>query len=215
MCLALPFSPATRFASALRTLLVSTVFLTIAPSLFAQYDYNHPPPRPTAATSHPQITIVIARRGTVLIELYPNAAPKTVAHIVDLVNRKFYDGLLFHRVIPGFIAQAGDPKSRNMDGAKLKGLSDLQVAERFTIGDGGSGKKVVLEVKLPHERGTVGLAHSRDIDSGDSQFFFNLKPNPILNARNCVFGKVVKGLDIVDKIEIGDCITSLRVTRSR
>lgn len=159
--------------------------------------------------------MVIANRGAIVIELYPNAAPKTVAHIVGLVNKKFYDGQLFHRVIPEFVAQTGDPKSKKVDGAKLRGLSDIQVSEKFTLGNGGSGKTVPLEPKLPHERGTLGLARSRDIDSGDSQFFFNLKANHYLDTAYCVFGKVLKGLEVMDKIQLGDRITSLRVTKAK
>ncbi len=181
--------------------------------------------RPTPAQSHlhgpstvktsPNLTMVIAKRGTIVIELYPNAAPKTVAHILNLVNKKFYDGLLFHRVISEFMAQTGDPKSRRVDGAKLHGLSDLQVSEKFGLGNGGSGKTVLLEPKLSHERGTVGLARSQGIDSGDSQFFFNLKANHHLDVVYCVFGKVITGLDVMDKIQLGDRITSLRVTKGK
>ena len=181
--------------------------------------------RPTLAQSHlhgpsagkpsPDLTMVIAKRGTIVIELYPNAAPRTVAHILNLVNRKFYDGLLFHRVIAEFVAQTGDPKSRKVDGAKLHGLTDIQVSEKFGLGNGGSGKTVPLEPKLAHERGTVGLARSQDIDTGDSQFFFNLKANHTLDSSYCVFGKVIKGIDVMDKIQLGDRITALRATKGK
>jgi cyclophilin family peptidyl-prolyl cis-trans isomerase len=211
MRLALPFAGTShkisrRIAISLPVLFVLATHAASAPA---------PPKGPTTGIPNPQITMVIAKRGTILIELYPNAAPKTVAHIVDLVNRKFYDGILFHRVIPEFVAQAGDPKTKRIDGAKLKGLSDLQVAQKFTIGNGGSGKKIPLEPKLPHERGSVALARSQEIDSGDSQFFFNLKANHNLDSAYCVFGKVIKGMDVVDKIEIGDRITSMRVLRGK
>lgn len=190
--------------------------LLVALALSSQTASAQPPVKgPATGKPNPNLTMVIAKRGAIVIELYPHAAPKTVAHVVSLVNRKFYDGLLFHRVISEFMAQTGEPRSRNIDGAKLHGLSDLQVAQKYALGNGGSGKTVPLEPKLPHERGTVGLARSRDIDSGDSQFFFNLKANHNLDSGYCVFGKVIKGLEVMDKIELGDRITSVRVTKGK
>lgn len=210
MRIALPFANSHGALTRRAALSLMTVLLT-AGAVQAQ----PPISAPTTSKPNPQVTVVIAKRGTIVMELFPNAAPKTVAHIVALVNKKFYDGLLFHRVIPEFIAQTGDPKSRNVDGAKIHGLPDIQVGQRFGLGNGGSGKTVPLEPKLPHERGTVGLAHSRDIDSGDSQFFFNLKANHNLDSNMCVFGKILKGLDVMDKIQLGDRITSARVTKGK
>jgi cyclophilin family peptidyl-prolyl cis-trans isomerase len=211
MRLVLPFARPTGPISRRTALGLSALFLLVAPPVLAQHALKGP----TTGKPNPQLTMVIAKRGTIIIELYPNAAPKTVAHIVGLVNRNFYNGQLFHRVIPEFVAQTGDPKSKNVDGAKLHGLTDLQVSQKFNLGNGGSGKKVPLEPKLPHERGTVGLASSQEIDSGDSQFFFNLKANHNLDSAYCVFGKVIKGIEIMDKIELGDRITSLRVSRGK
>lgn len=211
MRIALPFAYTTgSFSRRIALGLLIFALLTVRPAL-AQGPTNGP----STGKPNPQLTMVIAKRGTIVIELYPNAAPKTVAHIVALVNKKFYDGLLFHRVIKEFVAQTGDPKSRNVDGAKLHGLSDIQVSQKFGLGNGGSGKTVPLEPKLPHERGTVALARSQGIDSGDSQFFFNLKANHTLDYQYCVFGNVIKGLDVMDKIELGDRITSLRVTKGK
>jgi len=211
MRIALPFAGTTQSHSRRIALALLAFLLLAARPAPAQT----PPHGPTTGKPNPQLTMVIAKRGTIVMELYPNAAPKTVAHIVALVNKKFYDGLLFHRVIPGFTAQTGDPKSRRIDGAKLHGLSDIQVAQKFALGNGGSGKTVPLEPKLTHERGTIGLARSQGIDSGDSQFFFNLAPNHSLDVGYTVFGNVIKGLDVMDKIELGDRITSLRVARGK
>jgi cyclophilin family peptidyl-prolyl cis-trans isomerase len=163
--------------------------------------------------SNPMVSMVIAKRGTITIALYPKAAPKTVAHFLELVNKKFYDGILFHRLAEGFVAQAGDPKSKEIDGAKIANIPSDQVPQEFGLGNGGSGKTVPLEAKLPHERGTLGLARSGRPDSGDSQFFFNLKDNHTLDAGYCVFGKITKGLDVMDKIRQGDKITSIRVVK--
>ena len=211
MRIALPFACPSGLLSRRIALGLLTIFLLATRPLSAQ----NMPKGPSTGKPNPVLTMVIAKRGTIVIELYPHAAPKTVAHIVSLVNRKFYDGQLFHRVIKEFVAQTGDPKSKNVDGSKLRGLSDIQVAQKFALGNGGSGKTVPLEPKLSHERGTVALARSSDIDSGDSQFFFNLKANHNLDAQYCVFGQVIKGLDVMDKIELGDRITSLRVTSGK
>ncbi len=200
-----------RMIRRLAPLLLAALALSWAVSAFGQLPGNGP----TTMKPNPHLSLVIAKRGTIDIELLPQAAPKTVAHIVALANRKFYDGILFHRVIKEYIAQAGDPKTRGMDGSKLHGLSDRQVSERYGIGAGGSGQTVPLEPKLPHERGTVVLARSNQVDSGDSQFFFNLKPNHSLDQSFCVFGKIVKGLEVMDKIELGDRITSIRIVKGK
>jgi cyclophilin family peptidyl-prolyl cis-trans isomerase len=154
------------------------------------------------AAANPQVKMVIAQRGTVVFELYPQAAPKTVAHFLELVNKKFYDGIKFHRIVPNFVAQAGDPKSKNLSPSEF---------EAHQVGTGGSGKTVPLEAKLAHERGTLGLARSQDPDSGDSQFYINLKANHDLDNQYCIFGKVIKGMNVVDKIAVGDRIQSMRV----
>lgn len=166
---------------------------------------------PTVTKANPQVEMVIQNRGTIIIELFPNAAPKTVAHILALINRKFYDGILFHRVIPEFVAQAGDPASIHVNGEKIRHLPDIEVGQKFGLGGGGSGHTVPLEANLPNERGTVALARSEELSSGDSQFFFNLVPNHSLDANYCVFGKVLKGLDVVDKIQQGDRIKTMHV----
>ena len=122
--------------------------------------------------------------GRVVIELRPDLAPKTVAHFKELVKRGFYDGLKFHRVIPGFMAQTGDPRGN---------------------GTGGSGQTVPGEFGQAHFlRGTVGLARSSDPDSGDSQFFICFQPAPFLDGQYAIFGQVTKGMEFVDQIKMGD-----------
>src|SRR5437879_2499816 len=86
------------------------------------------PPASSHKAANPRVSMVVANRGTMILELYPKAAPKTVEHFLSLVRRHFYDGVLFHRVHPDFMAQAGDPKSKTVDGAKITDLTDYQVA---------------------------------------------------------------------------------------
>ncbi|HAU29155.1 MAG TPA: peptidylprolyl isomerase [Rhodospirillaceae bacterium] len=135
--------------------------------------------------------------GRVEIELRPDLAPKHVARIKELVRQKYYDGIIFHRVIAGFMAQTGDPTG---------------------TGRGGSGTKIPGEFSNElFERGTIGMARTNDPNSGDSQFFICFAPAHFLNGQYTVWGKVTKGMELVDGIAKGeppakpDKIVSLRV----
>jgi len=121
--------------------------------------------------------------GRVVIAMRPDLAPKHVARIKELVREGYYDGLNFHRVIDGFMAQTGDPRGD---------------------GTGGSGTKIPAEFsKEPHVRGTVSMARANDPDSADSQFFICFAPAPFLDGKYTVWGKVVSGMEYVDQIKKG------------
>ena len=139
----------------------------------------------SAGAAEPENTLYLdTKDGRVVIELRSDLAPKHVARVKELVRKGFYDGLVFHRVIEGFMAQTGDPLGN---------------------GTGGSGTKLPAEFsKQPFERGTVGMARSRDPNSGDSQFFICFAPAPFLNGQYTVWGQVTQGMDVVDKIKKGD-----------
>lgn len=170
-----------------------------------------------ARADNPRVALTVADRGTITLELFQKDAPKTVAHFVKLVKTKFYDGILFHRVRPGFVAQAGDPKSKTVDGSKLRELSDEEVANQYHLGDGGSGENIPFEENTQtNDRGTLAMALSGPRSAtGDSQFFLNLVPNHRLDGDYCVFGKIVKGLDVLDKIQQGDKIVSAHVVTTK
>jgi peptidylprolyl isomerase len=122
--------------------------------------------------------------GLVVIRLRPDLAPKHVERIKELAREGFYDGIVFHRVIDGFMAQTGDPTGSGM---------------------GGSGKKLPAEfTKTPFDRGTVGMARSQDPNSGDSQFFICFAPAHFLNGQYTVWGEVTEGMDFVDSIKKGE-----------
>jgi peptidylprolyl isomerase len=122
--------------------------------------------------------------GNVIIETLPNVAPKHVARIIELVKSGFYDGLTFHRVIDGFMAQTGCPLGN---------------------GTGGSGVKIPAEFSSEHfSRGTVGMARAFDINSADSQFFICFDDCGFLDGKYTVWGRVVSGMEHVDKIKRGD-----------
>ena len=122
--------------------------------------------------------------GRVVIQMLPDIAPKHVARIKQLVREGFYNGIIFHRVIPGFMAQTGDPTG---------------------TGTGGSGKKLPAEFSNePFVRGAIGMARTQDPNSGDSQFFIMFAPAPHLNGQYTVWGKVIQGMEFVDKIAPGE-----------
>ncbi|MCX6178835.1 MAG: peptidylprolyl isomerase [Chlorobiales bacterium] len=121
--------------------------------------------------------------GRIVIQLLPNIAPRHVARIKELTRKGFYNGLSFHRVIPGFMAQTGDPQGD---------------------GSGGSGQMLKAEFsREPHIRGTVSMARASDPNSGDSQFFICFAPAPFLDGQYTVWGRVVSGMEYVDRIKPG------------
>ncbi|GJG87886.1 peptidyl-prolyl cis-trans isomerase [Gemmatimonadetes bacterium T265] len=143
-------------------------------------------------------------KGTIVAELYDADAPKTVANFEKLANEHFYDGVKFHRVIPDFVVQGGDPLSR-----------DLPAGDR-RIGTGGPGYTIPDELKgnpRKHEEGALSMAHA-GANTGGSQFFIVLStPNTRhLNGVHTVFGKVVEGMDVVRQISGSDVMNTVRVS---
>jgi len=131
--------------------------------------------------------ILETTKGTVMIALRSDLAPAHVARIKELVAEGFYDGVAFHRVIDGFMAQTGCPQG---------------------TGTGGSGQKLKAEFsKEKHVRGTVSMARSQNPDSGDSQFFICFEESPWLNGQYTVWGMVVDGMDNIDKIKRGEPVS--------
>ncbi len=168
-----------------------------------------------ALQAQPQVVkveLVVEGRGKVLLHLYPREAPKTVQHLLALCKRKFYDGILVHRVEPGFVVQAGDPKTKTLKPRELATMSEQKKRE-LAIGAGGSGKTIPFETNsLTHVPGTIAMALSAPrSDTGDSQWFINLESNHQLDGDYCVFGKVVKGMDVVRTIRVGDRIVSMHI----
>ena len=141
--------------------------------------------------------ILKLKTGDVKIELFANVAPKHVERIKKLANDGLYDNVVFHRVIDGFMAQTGDVKFGNSSSKDF----DLKRA-----GIGGSDlPDLTAEFNdLPHEKGTVSMARSSDPNSANSQFFICFKAAPFLDRNYTVFGKVIEGMEHVDKIKRGD-----------
>ena len=143
------------------------------------------------------IMILKLKDGDVKIELFEDIAPNHVKRIKDLANSGKYDNVVFHRVIDGFMAQTGDVKFGN----SKSGDYDLRRA-----GMGGSDLPNLKQEfsSVPHDRGTLSMARSSDPDSANSQFFICFKAAPFLDRQYTVFGKVLEGMDLVDKIKRGD-----------
>jgi cyclophilin family peptidyl-prolyl cis-trans isomerase len=132
--------------------------------------------------------IISSNLGDIKLEFYPEHAPKTVENFRELANRGFYDGLIFHRIVPNFVIQGGDPNTRDL-------------SNRTRWGTGGPGWNIKAEFnKKKHSRGTLSMARSQDPDSAGSQFFIVLKDSNFLDGQYTVFGRVISGMDIVDKI---------------
>jgi peptidylprolyl isomerase len=136
-------------------------------------------------TAKPDNTLIIeTSQGRVVVEMRPDLAPGHVARIKELARQGFYDGLVFHRVIDGFMAQTGDPTG---------------------TGRGGSGKKLKAEFNTePHTRGAVSMARAQSPDSGDSQFFICFDDATFLDRKYTLWGRVIEGMENVDKLKRGE-----------
>ena len=143
------------------------------------------------------IMILKLKDGNVKIELFEDVAPNHVKRIKELADTGKYDNVVFHRVIDGFMAQTGDVKF---------GKSDSNDFDLRRAGMGGSDLPDLKEEfsSLPHDRGTLSMARSSDPNSANSQFFICFKPAPSLDRQYTVFGKVIEGMEFVDKIKRGD-----------
>lgn len=149
----------------------------------------------------PPVLVVETAKGTIEIETFPDEAPQSVEHIVELINRRFYNGLRVHRVEPGFVVQFGDPQTRDM-------------TRRATWGSGGSGNPIgVSEVSPEHKHrlGSVALAHPGDPTRADSQMYISFGPQPALDADFTVFGQVVSGMDVARTLAVNDVIRRVTV----
>ena len=137
--------------------------------------------------------VIQTTRGKIVFKFYTNDAPKTVRRIATLIEKGFYNGLTFHRVVPGFVIQGGDPTGSGM---------------------GGSGQNLPAEFnQRKHVPGTVAMARSQDPDSADSQFYISLGTHPNLDNQYTVFGQVIEGQEVANQIQVGDRMTSFAIEK--
>ena len=152
--------------------------------------------RPTAQPAGPVI-VVETSKGTFEFETFPEDAPKTVAHVVDLVKRGFYDGQRVHRAVPGFLVQWGDPRSRDLAQEAAWGRG-AAASSGTPIGAAEISKKRL------HRAGAVAMSHPGVPTRGDSQVYVTLADRPDLNGKYVVFGQVIEGVDVPARLERGD-----------
>ena len=168
-----------------------------------------PAPPKAAASTKPAtptpgagpVVVVETSKGTFEFETYPNEAPRTVEHVLNLVKKNFYNGLRFHRVEPGFVIQVGDPNTRDF-------------TKKDLWGTGGSGTPVgvaELSRKHLHVKGAVAMAHPGSAAKADAQFYVMLGARASLDGKYVVFGKLISGFDVPDKIRVGDVIKKMYV----
>ena len=177
--------------------MIARVLLSVAAVVLVAAKPAPPPPAapagpsivaPPEVVNDPQnrLTLQLSNGGTVVILLRPDVAPQHVERMRNLARNGFYDGLTFHRVIPGFMAQGGDPKGTGEGGSTLPDLK-----QEFS--------------SIPFMRGTLGAARSdASVDSANSQFFITYGPSPMLDRHYTVYGRVIQGMDAVDKIAPGE-----------
>lgn len=138
------------------------------------------------ANNNPIVTIEMGNSDIIKIELYPEIAPNTVRNFISLVNKNFYDGLIFHRVIRGFMIQGGDPEGTGMGGP------NYSIKGEFSYNN--------FENNLKHSAGVISMARSQMPNSAGSQFFIMHKDSPHLDGSYAAFGKVIEGMEVVNKI---------------
>jgi len=164
-------------------------------------DMYSEPPEMQIDSSKSYVATISTAKGDIVVQLDASAAPLTVNNFVYLARQGFYDKLTFHRVVPGFVAQGGDPLGRDSQRA----------------GSGGPGYRVPAEIQLPHIKGAIGTARSGDDvnptrASNGSQFYITLAPTHDLDGGYTVFGHVTEGMDVVLSIAVGDVIEKVTIT---
>jgi len=172
-------------------LLALVVAISVAAPALAQ---NKPVVKP------PTAVITLENGGQITLEFFPADAPKHVENFVKLVRAGFYDGQRFHRVESGFVVQLGDPKSKTLP------------MDHPDMGTGGPGYTIKAEFNnRKFDRGLLGMARMNDPDSAGSQFYIMLGPASHLNGQYTAFGRVVSGMEVVDKIKVGDRVKSMKI----
>ncbi len=175
-----------------RRLLAAVGLVSAASMAAADGPASAPAKAPAPGKKTMSVVTLKTSKGTIKFALLPQYAPNTVENFVKLANKKFYDGLAFHRVVPGFVIQGGDPAGN---------------------GSGGPGYTIKAEFSArKHLPGTVAMARTPDPDSAGSQFYICFNALPSLDNQYTVFGQVYEGMEVVKQIAVGDKMTSVKVS---
>ncbi len=166
---------------------------------------------PEYQPSGEEIAVIETDKGTIRVQLMGNDAPIHVGNFVELATSGYYDGLRFHRYVPGFVIQGGCPNTRELTAEQL--ISDSYPGPR--AGTGGPGHAIREEFTTNpnniHEDGTLAMARSSNPNSAGSQFYFCLGPQPFLDSGYTVFGNTIEGLDVIYELRVGDLIKSITI----
>jgi peptidyl-prolyl cis-trans isomerase B (cyclophilin B) len=178
--------------------LIGALALAVGPASAQDKPAAKPADKP--AGKSPTAILTMEQGGEIVLEFFPEDAPRHVQNFVKLVNQKFYDGQRVHRVEPNFVVQFGDPQSRTLP------LNDPK------MGSGGPGYTIKAEFNTrPFDRGILGMARTNDPDSAGSQVYIMLGPAHFLNGKYTAFGRVASGMGVVDQIKVGDRIKSIKI----
>lgn len=176
---------------------------------FFMYNTNtNNPPEEGATAKSATVVVMETAKGTIKAELRTNDAPKTTQNFIDLVGKKFYDGLVFHRVEPNFVIQGGDPEGNGTGGSGMNIPLEIKCQDG-TMTEGRTVDVQQCPVALPHTDGALAMARAMDPNSASSQFYITIGDQSFLDGNYAVFGYVTEGKDIVRMIEKGDVITRI------
>ena len=148
-----------------------------------------------------KVAVISTKFGDMVVEFFPNVAPKHVENFQILAEEGYYNGTTFHRVIPGFMIQGGDPNSKDLD--RMNDGTGGRAGKFFGIGRENDPESWTVPAEFndtPHQRGTLSMARSQNIDSGSSQFFICHDNAPFLDGQYTVFGQLISGIEVVDEI---------------
>ena len=164
----------------------------------------------TANASKNPVAVIETSQGVIKVELRSADASKTVQNFIDLADRKFYDGFKFHRVVPGFVIQGGDPKGDGTGGSGANIPLEIKCVDGTIM----EGQTIACSaVALTHKDGALAMARSQDPNSASSQFYITNGEQKFLDGNYAVFGYVTDGMDTVRKIQIGDTITRIHIEK--
>ena len=148
-----------------------------------------------------KVAVISTKFGDMVVEFFPDVAPKHVENFQILAEEEYYNGTTFHRVIPGFMIQGGDPNSKDLD--RMNDGTGGRAGKFFGIGRENDPESWTVPAEFndtPHQRGTLSMARSQNIDSGSSQFFICHDNAPFLDGQYTVFGQLISGIEVVDQI---------------
>jgi peptidyl-prolyl cis-trans isomerase B (cyclophilin B) len=162
-----------------------------------------------------EIAVIATSKGVIRVQLAGKDAPIHVGNFVELAQKGFYDDLKFHRYVPGFVIQGGDPNTRELDTAQVQAAADSPFGG---LGTGGPGYTIKQEFTVnpnnKHLDGALAMARSQDPDSAGSQFYLCLGPQSFLDPNYTVFGQTLEGLDVIKQLRVGDVIESVVIEGS-